>query len=53
MAELECGHKPRVLHTNRGGEFTSATFYEHCTEQGMQRQLTATYSPQQNGVVKQ
>ncbi|XP_073363669.1 uncharacterized protein [Aegilops tauschii subsp. strangulata] len=26
VAELECGHKLRVLRTDRGGEFTSATF---------------------------
>uniref|UniRef100_A0ACD5ZX98 Uncharacterized protein n=1 Tax=Avena sativa TaxID=4498 RepID=A0ACD5ZX98_AVESA len=51
-AEVECGHKLRVLRTNRGGEFTSATFYEHCTESGVQRHLTAPYTPQQNGIVE-
>lgn len=51
-AELECGHKLRVLRTDRGGEFTSATFYEHCEEIGVQQHLTAPYTPQQNGVVE-
>ena len=51
-AEVECGHKLRVLRTDRGGEFTSATFYKHCDEKGVQRHLTAPYSPQQNGVVE-
>ena len=44
-AEVECSHKLRVLRTDRGGEFTSATFYKHCDEKGMQRHLTAPYSP--------
>uniref|UniRef100_A0ACD5TNV1 Uncharacterized protein n=1 Tax=Avena sativa TaxID=4498 RepID=A0ACD5TNV1_AVESA len=51
-AEVECGHKLRVLRTDRGGEFTSATFYEHCAESGVQRHLTAPYTPQQNGIVE-
>lgn len=51
-AEVECSHKLRVQRTNRGGEFTLATFYEHSTEQGVQRHLTAPYSPQQNGVIE-
>lgn len=45
-AEVECGHKLRVLRTDRGGEFTSATFYQHCEEAGVQRHLTAPYTPQ-------
>jgi hypothetical protein len=40
-AQVECGHKLHVLRTNRGGEFTSATFYEHFAETGVQRHLTA------------
>uniref|UniRef100_A0ACD6AP94 Uncharacterized protein n=1 Tax=Avena sativa TaxID=4498 RepID=A0ACD6AP94_AVESA len=51
-AEVECGHKLRVLRTDRGGEFTSATFYEHCAESGVQRHLTAPYTRQQNGIVE-
>jgi hypothetical protein len=51
-AEIECGHKLHVLRTDRGGEFTSATFYEHCGETSVQRHLTAPYTPQQNGVVE-
>jgi hypothetical protein len=49
-AEVECGHKLQVLRTDRGSEFTSATFYQHCEEAGVQRHLTAPYTPQQNGV---
>jgi hypothetical protein len=35
-----------------GGEFTSVEFGEHYAEHGVERQPTAPYSPQQNGVVE-
>jgi transposase InsO family protein len=38
------------LRTDRGGEVTSNEFGEFCKSQGISRQLTATYTPQQNGV---
>ncbi|GJU07659.1 ribonuclease H-like domain, reverse transcriptase, RNA-dependent DNA polymerase [Tanacetum coccineum] len=41
-----------MLRTDRGGEFTSNEFTQYCKENGIARQLTAPYSPQQNGVVK-
>lgn len=50
--EVETGRKLRALRTDRGGEFTSVTFGDYCAEKGVQRQLTAPYSPQQNGVVE-
>ena len=40
------------LRTDRGGEFTSSEFNIFCEENGIQRHLTAPYSPQQNGVVE-
>lgn len=50
--EVETGRKLKALHTDRGGEFTSVDFGRHCAEHGVQRQFTAPYSPQQNGVVE-
>ncbi|WVZ77310.1 hypothetical protein U9M48_025192 [Paspalum notatum var. saurae] len=50
--EVESGRKLKVLRIDRGGEFTSAEFGVYCTNRGVQRQLTAPYSPQQNGVVE-
>ncbi|GJS84530.1 zinc finger, CCHC-type containing protein [Tanacetum coccineum] len=44
--------KLRMLRTDRGGEFTSNEFTKYCKEHGIARQLTAPYSPQQNGVVE-
>jgi hypothetical protein len=41
-----------VLRTDRGGEFTSKQFAEYCAAEGVQWQLIAPYSPQQNGVVE-
>jgi len=40
------------LRTDRGGEFTSKEFTDFCTHHGISRQLTAAYTPQQNGVAK-
>jgi transposase InsO family protein len=51
-AEVESGRKLRALRTDRGGEFTSIEFGEYCANLGVGRQLTAPYSPQQNGVVE-
>ncbi|BAF28754.2 Os11g0656500 [Oryza sativa Japonica Group] len=52
VAERKSGRKLRALRTDRGGEFTSTQFAEYCAELGMRRELTAPYSPQQNGVVE-
>jgi hypothetical protein len=35
-----------------GGEFTVSQFWEYCAELGIRRELTAPYTPQQNGVVE-
>ncbi|GJR20554.1 zinc finger, CCHC-type containing protein [Tanacetum coccineum] len=42
----------KMLRTDQGGEFTSNEFTQYCKENGIARQLTAPYSPQQNGVVE-
>lgn len=43
--ERKTGKKLIGLRTDRGGEFTAASFAEYCAELGMHRQLTAPYSP--------
>jgi transposase InsO family protein len=52
QAEGESGHKLLMLRADRGGEFTLKQFAEYCVQEGVQRQLTTSYSPQQNGVVE-
>nr|GEY36835.1 zinc finger, CCHC-type [Tanacetum cinerariifolium] len=50
--EMEIRMKVRMLRTDKGCEFTSNEFTKYCKENGIARQLTAPYSPQQNGVVE-
>nr|GFB29164.1 zinc finger, CCHC-type [Tanacetum cinerariifolium] len=50
--EMEMRMKLRMLRTDRGGEFTLNEFTKYCKENGIVRQLTAPYSPQQNGVAE-
>ena len=52
LVEKEKGLAVKCLRTDRGGEFTSHEFNEYCSNIGMRRQLTAAYTPQQNGVAE-
>ena len=52
FAYIEKGMKIKTLRSDRGGEFTSDKFTRYCLEHGIKSQLTAPYSPQQNGVVE-
>ena len=51
-AERKSGKKLLTLRTDRGGEFTSAEFSTYCAKLRVVRQLTAPYTPQQNGVAE-
>lgn len=50
--EKETGMSIKCLRTDRGGEFTSNEFTTFCSTQGITRQLTTAYTPQQNGVAE-
>ena len=50
FVEGESGCRIQCLRTDRGGEFTSNEFNNFCSNQGIKRQLTTAYTPQQNGV---
>ena len=52
LVEKETGLSIKCLRTDRGGEFTSDEFKEFCKMNGIKRQLTAAYTPQQNGVAE-
>ena len=52
LAELESSEKITCFRTDRGGEFNSEDFMIYCEENGIERQLNAPYSPQQNGVME-
>ena len=51
--EIENQHnkKIKVLRSDKGGEYESP-FGEFCSQHGIVHQITAPYSPQQNGVVE-
>ncbi|GJW31679.1 retrovirus-related pol polyprotein from transposon TNT 1-94 [Tanacetum coccineum] len=50
--EKESGVAIKGLRTDRGGEFTSVEFTNFCNDNGIHRQLTAPYTPQQNGIAE-
>ena len=52
MVEKETGIYLKGLRTDRGGEFTTKEFTSFCNENGIQRQLTAAYTPQQHDVAE-
>ena len=52
VAEDQAGVKLKVLRINRGGEYESKEFRKFCTDHGIQRQLTTSYTPKQNGVAE-
>jgi transposase InsO family protein len=52
LVENETGLSIKCLRTNRGGEFNYKDFNEFCKQHGIKRQLTAAYTPQQNGVAE-
>ncbi|KAG7598928.1 Zinc finger CCHC-type [Arabidopsis suecica] len=52
LVEQETGVTIKTFRTDRGGEFVSQEFQAFCDNAGIQRHLTAPYTPQQNGVVE-
>ncbi|WKA00249.1 hypothetical protein VitviT2T_018628 [Vitis vinifera] len=50
MVETQSGQNVKVLRTDNGGEYISKEFNVFCQEAGIVHQLTAPYSPQQNGI---
>ena len=52
LVENERGCKIMCLRNNHGGEFCSKYFQNYCDMNGIKRQLTTAYTPQQNGVAE-
>jgi hypothetical protein len=50
--EKETGAYLKCLRTDRGGKFNSNEFEEFCKENGITRQLTTAYTPQQNRIAE-
>src|ERR1051325_2135519 len=52
LVEKQTGLPIKCLRTDRGGEYNSTSFKDFCTQQGIKRQLTSAFTPQQNGVAE-
>ena len=52
LVKNQTGKNIKVLRSDNGGEYTSHAFDEYCWQEGIKRQLTVPYTPQQNGVSK-
>ncbi|KAG6479946.1 hypothetical protein ZIOFF_063423 [Zingiber officinale] len=52
VTENTTEYKIKTLRTDRGGEFLSTEFTRFCENEGIERHLSAPYTPQQNGVVE-
>jgi hypothetical protein len=52
LVENQIGNKIRVLRLDNGGEYTSKEFMDFCAGEGIRRELTVPYNPQQNGVAE-
>ncbi|KAH9768487.1 Integrase catalytic domain-containing protein [Citrus sinensis] len=50
--ELESGKKIKCLRTDNSGEYTDGEFLTFCKQEGIQRQFTVAYTPQQNRVAE-
>ncbi|KAL3849434.1 hypothetical protein ACJIZ3_011316 [Penstemon smallii] len=50
--ELESEKKIKCMRTDIGGEYTSNEFDNFCQQEGIKRQFTVAYTPQQNGVAE-
>jgi transposase InsO family protein len=52
LVERQCELKLKVFRSDNGGEFTSKAFDEVLCRDGIERQTSAPYTPQQNGVAE-
>ena len=52
MVEKQTGKAIRMLRSDNGGEFVNNSFDQFLEENGIRRQLTTPYTPQQNGVAE-
>ncbi|KAK8926133.1 hypothetical protein KSP39_PZI018401 [Platanthera zijinensis] len=52
LVENQFERKVKVLRSDNGGEYCSDAFEQYCTEQGIARQKTTPYTPEQNGVAE-
>ena len=52
LVENQTRRKIRVLTSDKEGEYTSKEFDGFCRQEGIMRELTVLYTPEQNGVAE-
>lgn len=52
LVENKFGRKPRIIRSDRGGEFVNKELKRFYSDEGIEMQLTAGYAPEQNGVAE-
>lgn len=52
FVEKQTGSFIKILRSDQGKEYNSKEFDKFCEDEGMRRQVTTRYTPQQNGVVE-
>ncbi|KAL0329071.1 UNVERIFIED_CONTAM: Retrovirus-related Pol polyprotein from transposon TNT 1-94 [Sesamum radiatum] len=52
LVEKQNDSSIKTMRSDRGDEYTSQEFEEYCKDEGIWKQLTSGYSPQQNGVAE-
>lgn len=52
LVENQTGKKIKVLRSDNGGEYIDRKFVDFCASEGIRREFTIPYTPQQNGVAK-
>ena len=52
LAKKECGHYVKVLRLDRGAEYTSNMLLNFCRQNGINKELIASYTLQKNVVVE-
>lgn len=52
LVENQTGKNVKVLRSDNKGEYISNAFKDLCAKEGIRRELTTPYKPQQNGVAE-
>jgi transposase InsO family protein len=52
LVEKQSGHYIKALRMDRGGEYISNEFIRFCKDNGIHKQFTTRYTPQQKGVAE-
>eukprot|EP00253_Pinus_taeda_P035784 PITA_35784 len=52
LVEKQTGKKIKAFRSENGGEYTSNAFKDLCAKEGIKRELTTPYNPQQNRVAE-